>query len=120
MAGRSACCRSPPTGGQCGADWARSALQWLLSLEPNQTVYLRYDAVRTGANGVTLAAPLWRRADGVDFNLSIVMVYAGLAKAADVDPGAIQFHDWANASQAWAQATHWNMWAPGQPFALGC
>ena len=108
-----------PTAGQCGAEWAKTALQYLF-LPPGTTVHLRYDAVRTGAGGVTLAAPMWRGWDGIDYNLSIVMVYVGLAKASDVNPGAVQFHDWALAAQSWAQAAHWNMWGPGKPFVAGC
>ena len=68
----------------------------------------------------TLAAPIWRGDDGADYNLSVVMVYVGLARAADVGAGNAAFHDWAFASETWAKAAQWNMWAPGKPFAGGC
>jgi hypothetical protein len=48
------------------------------------------------------------------------MVYVGLAKAADIGVNNTTFHDWAFASQNWAQAARWNMWAPGKPFTGGC
>jgi subtilisin family serine protease len=110
-----------PTGGKCGADWAQAALQNIF-LPPGRTVYLRFDVSRTdaGANGETLAAPIWRGNDGNDYNLSIVMVYVGLAKAADLGANNVLFHDWAQSSQTWASSAHWNMWAPGQPFATNC
>ncbi len=110
-----------PSGGQCGADWAQAALQNIF-LTPGRIVYLRYDVSRTdsSANGETLAAPIWRGNDGNDYNLSIVMVYVGLAKAADLGANNVLLHDWAQSSQSWAKTAHWNMWAPGQPFATNC
>lgn len=108
-----------PVLGQCGGDWAKAALQNIF-LPPGRTVSLRYDVARTDASGAILAAPLWRGNDGSDYNLSIVMVYVGLAKAADVGAGNALYRDWANASQGWAAAASWNMWAPGKPFAGGC
>jgi endonuclease YncB( thermonuclease family) len=108
-----------PEGTQCGADWAKAALQNIF-LTPGRTVYLQYDTTRRDSAGRTLAVPLWRGSDGTDYNLSIVMVYVGLAKAADVGTNNVQFHDWANASQTWAQTAGWNMWAPGKPFVGGC
>ncbi len=48
------------------------------------------------------------------------MVYVGLAHAADVVAGNVAFHDWAAASQVWAQTAQWNMWAPGKAFNGGC
>lgn len=108
-----------PTGTQCGADWAKAALGYLF-LQPGRTVYLRYDVTRTDAQGEILAAPLWRGADGVDYNLSIVMAYVGLAKEADVGAGNMIFHNWALAAQSWGRATQRNMWGPNKPFTGGC
>lgn len=107
-----------PDAGACGGDWARAALQNIF-LTPGRVVALQYDATKT-ENGRTLAAPVWRGNDGADYNLSIVMVYVGLARAADVGAGNLLFHDWAVASENWARAAQWNMWGPGKPFAGGC
>ncbi len=48
------------------------------------------------------------------------MVYVGLARAADVGATNTTFHDWSFASETWAKAASWNMWAAGKPFAGGC
>lgn len=108
-----------PDIGQCGGDWAKAAEQFIF-LTPGRTVYLQYDATRTDERGRTLAAPVWRGSDGGDYNLSIVMVYVGLARAADVGAGNVSFRDWAFASQTWASVAQWNMWAPGSTFSGGC
>jgi len=108
-----------PTAAQCGADWAKAALANIF-LPPGRTVYLRYDVTRADPQGNTLAAPLWRGDDGADYNLSIVMVYVGLARAADVGAQNTLFHNWTQSSQNWARAAGWNMWAPGKPFAAPC
>jgi hypothetical protein len=105
--------------GQCGGDWAKAALQYIF-LTPGRQVFLQFDATRTDGSGRTLAAPIWRGDDGADYNLSVVMVYVGLARAADVGTGNVMFHDWAFASEHWAATAQWNMWAPGKPFAGGC
>lgn len=104
---------------QCGGGWAKAALQYIF-LIPGRTVTLTYDTTKTGAGGVTLAAPFWRGSDGVDYNLSIVMVYVGLAKAANLGDGNVMLLDWANASQTWASVAKWNMWAPGKTYTGGC
>lgn len=107
-----------PAVGQCGGEWAKAALANIF-LTPGRTVYLRYDVGRTSA-GATLAAPLWRGADGNDYNLSIVMAFVGLARATPVGTGNFLYQQWASDSEHWAQTAQWNMWAPGKPFRGGC
>jgi hypothetical protein len=62
-----------------------------------------------------LAAPIVRGTDGTDYNISIVMVYVGLAKAAYYGDNA-RYLDWAKNSETWARNAGWNMWKPGGPF----
>jgi subtilisin family serine protease len=108
-----------PQPGACGGEWARAALTYIF-LTPGRTVYLQYDDARTDAEGRMLAAPIWRGNDGADYNLSIVLLYVGLARAAEIGDGNVLFLDWAKASEGWARAAGWNMWAPGKPFTGGC
>jgi hypothetical protein len=103
----------------CGGQWARDALRNIF-LIPGRTVHLRYDVGRVDAQGRTLAAPLYRGTDGHDYNISIVMVYVGLARAAETGQGNGIYRDWAFSAEAWAAAMRWNMWAPGKPFLGGC
>ncbi len=103
-----------PESGACGGAWARAALANIF-LPLGTRVRLEYDTVRTDPYGRTLAAPIVRGTDGADYNLSIVMVYVGLARAAYYGDNAL-FLDWANASETWARNAGWNMWAPGGPF----
>ncbi len=103
----------------CGGDWAAAALQNIF-LPVGKKVALAFDEI-TSAPGVVLAAPIVLGDDGADYNISIVMAYVGLAKAAQVGgPYNTKYTDWANASQKWAQTAGWNMWAPGKPFNGGC
>jgi len=103
--------------GECGFEWATAALANIF-LKPGMQVRLDYDAVKTDRYGRHLAAPIVRGTDGADYNISIVMVYVGLAKAAYYGDNA-KYLDWANASQVWAQTAQWNMWAPGGPYNGG-
>ena len=48
-------------------------------------------------------------------NLSVVMVYVGLARASTLD-GNSKYADWLAGADGWAQAAQWNMWAPDGPF----
>jgi subtilisin family serine protease len=108
-----------PDPGECGGDWAKAALQYIF-LTPGRVVALRYDTTRADAQGRTLAAPIWLGDDGAEYNIAIVMVYVGLAHAADVGGGNVAYHDWSFAAQVWAANAGWNMWAPGKPFNGGC
>lgn len=110
---------SAPALNECGGDWARAAAQYIF-LTPGRTVYLQYDATRTDQYGQTLAAPVWRGGDGADYNLAVVMVYVGLARAADIGAGNFALHDWSFAAEHWATVAEWNMWSPGQAFNGGC
>ncbi len=103
--------------GECGADWATAALAYIF-LRPGTPVALEYDAVRIDRYGRHLAAPIVIGTDGNPYNISIVMVYVGLAKAAYYGDNA-KFLDWANASENWARAAQWNMWAPNGPYVIG-
>jgi len=104
---------------QCGGGWAKAALANIF-LPVGRVVTLDFDAKKTDAAGNALAAPIARGTDGADYNLSIVMVYVGLAKAADFGDGNVKFLAWANASQVWASAAKWNMWAPNKTYTGGC
>lgn len=108
-----------PDLGQCGGQWAFDALRFIF-LTPGRTVSLQYDATRNDTAGRTLAVPIWRGSDGADYNLSIIMAYVGLARAADIGAGNVAYRDWAFASQNWASVAQWNMWAPGKTFNGGC
>jgi endonuclease YncB( thermonuclease family) len=106
-----------PELGACGGEWAKAALGNIF-LTPGRTVALSFDQVTSSGN--LLAAPIARGTDGVAYNVSIVMAYVGLAKAATVGAGNTKYLNWANASQGWAQAAQWNMWAPGKTYTGGC
>jgi endonuclease YncB( thermonuclease family) len=101
----------------CGGAWAAAALRNIF-LRPGTRVRLDYDAVTVDRYGRHLAAPIVTGTDGSDFNISIVMVYVGLAKAAYYGDNARNL-EWARASEAWARTAQWNMWAPGGPFNGG-
>jgi endonuclease YncB( thermonuclease family) len=101
----------------CGGGWAAAALRNIF-LRPGTRVRLDYDAVTVDRYGRHLAAPIVTGTDGADYNISIVMVYAGLAKAAYYGDNA-KYLEWARASEAWARTAQWNMWAPGGPFNGG-
>jgi endonuclease YncB( thermonuclease family) len=103
--------------GACGGGWAKAALGYIF-LRPGTVAKLDYDATKVDTYGRRLAAPIVTGTDGADYNISIVMVYVGLAKAAHSD-GNTKYLDWANASQVWAQMAQWNMWAPGGPYNGG-
>jgi hypothetical protein len=108
-----------PNPGHCGGDWAKAAAENIF-LRQGQTVYLQRDVTPVDEFGRDLAAPVWRGNDGADYNLAIVMVYVGLARAADIGAQNVALHDWAFAAEAWAAAARWNMWAPGKTFSGGC
>ena len=76
---------------------------------------LDYDEVTVDRYGRDLAAPIVTGADGADYNISMVMVYVGLAKWAYYGDNQ-KYLDWAKAAQTWAKTAQWNMWAPGGPF----
>ena len=106
-----------PEASACGGAWATSALRNIF-LRPGSLVRLDYDAVTVDRYGRHLAAPIVTGSDGADYNISIVMVYVGLAKAAYYGDNA-KYLDWARASEQWARTAQWNMWAPGAPFNGG-
>lgn len=98
----------------CGGEWAGAALRNIF-LRAGTSVRLDYDAVAVDRYGRHLAAPIVTGTDGADYNISIIMVYVGLAKWAYYGDNA-KYLDWAKASQAWAKTAQWNMWTPGGPF----
>jgi micrococcal nuclease len=106
-----------PEIGACGGQWAKAALANIFLKAGTQT-RLEYDAVTEDQYGRHLAAPIVVGTDGTDYNISIVMVYVGLARAAYYGDNA-KYLDWANASETYARVAQWNMWQPGGPFAGG-
>ena len=102
---------------ECGGDWAKAALANIF-LRPGTKVRLDYDQVRQDRYDRELAAPIVIGTDGAEYNISIVMVYVGLAKAAYYGDND-KYLDWAKASEAWARNAGWNMWAAGGPYNGG-
>jgi endonuclease YncB( thermonuclease family) len=103
-----------PELSDCGGAWSGAALRNIF-LKPGTQVRLEYDRVTQDRYGRDLAAPIVTGADGADYNISIVMVYVGLAKSAYYGDNKMLL-DWARASETWAKTAQWNMWAPGGPF----
>lgn len=99
----------------CGGEWAKAALTNIF-LPSGRVVRLDHDVVTFDKYGRELAAPIVAGSDGADYNISIVMVYVGLAKSAYYGDNA-KYLDWARAAETWARAAQWNMWAPGGPYA---
>jgi micrococcal nuclease len=102
---------------ECGGDWAKAALNNIF-LRPGTVARLDFDRVRGDRYGRQLAAPIVTGTDGAEYNISIVMVYVGLAKAAYYGDNE-KYLDWANAAEAWARGAGWNMWADGGPYNGG-
>jgi len=102
---------------ECGGGWAAAALEFIF-LRTGTPVRLEYDAAKVDRYGRHLAAPIVTGADGAKYNISIVMVYTGLAKAAYYGDND-RYLDWARAAETWARVAQWNMWAPGGPYDGG-
>jgi len=100
----------------CGGDWARAALANIFLL-PGREVHLDHDAVLSDKHNRELAAPIIN-VNGSEYNVSMVMVYVGLAKPAYYGDNG-KYLDWANAAETWARVAQWNMWAPGGPYNGG-
>jgi endonuclease YncB( thermonuclease family) len=103
-----------PELGTCGGEWAGAGLRNIF-LRPGTQVRLDYDGVRVDGYGRELAAAIVTGDDTVEYNISIVMVYVGLARWAYYSDNA-KYLDLAKAAQDWAKTAQWNMWAPGGPF----
>lgn len=101
----------------CGGQWAKAALANIF-LPVGRVVRLDYDAVTVDRYDRELAAPIVTGTDGAEYNISIVMVYVGLAKSAYYGDNA-KYLDWARAAESWARTAQWNMWAPGGPYNGG-
>ena len=79
---------------------------------------LEYDSVKTDRYGRLLAAPIVVGTDGADYNISIVMVYVGLAKATQ-DGANVRYLDWARAAEGWARYAQWNLWKADGQYVTG-
>lgn len=106
-----------PEAGACGGPWSTAALRYIF-LPAGTFVRLDYDRVTRDRYGRDLAAPIVTGTDGADYNISIVMVYVGLAKSAYYGDNA-KYLEWSRAAESFASAAQWNMWAPGAPFNGG-
>jgi lysophospholipase L1-like esterase/endonuclease YncB( thermonuclease family) len=103
-----------PSSAACGAEWARMALA--MFLPAGREIGLEYGAHPAAAE--TVAAPMVIGRDGHEYNVSILMLYVGLARASA--DGDAKFRELARASEVWARGAYWNMWAAGAPFTRGC
>jgi len=103
----------------CGGGWAKAALQWIF-LPAGRVVSLEYDAQKSDGAGGTWAYPLWRGNDDEIYNLSVVLAYVGLARAANYGDGNTKHLQWLTDAQSWAAAAKWNMWADNKPYTGGC
>ena len=99
---------------ECGGAWARDALAGIF-LRPGTAVRLAYASATPDAGDAHVAAPVVTGTDGHEYNISTVMVYVGLARAAYSGARTTRI-DGIFAVEAWARYAQWNMWAPGGPF----
>jgi outer membrane protein assembly factor BamB len=107
-----------PLGADAGSGWATALTNWLLA---GKTLTLEVDATPFDQFGSRYGYPHVRGTDGNDYNVSVLLVYVGMAH--HLSDGVNTRHgEWLNAAQNWARAACWNMWASGNPFAAesGC
>jgi micrococcal nuclease len=102
---------------ECGGRTAQAALANIF-LTPGKQVRFEYDAQKSDRYGRVLAAPIVTGTDGADYNISIVMVYVGLAKSAQ-DGANVRYLDWARAAENWARYAQWNLWEPDAQYVTG-
>ncbi len=105
---------SAPALDACGGAWAKAALEFIF-LPVGRAIRLDYGTAIEDGNGAIQAAPIATGTDGVDYNMSVVMVYVGLARASSLD-GNTKYADWLAGADVWARVAQWNMWAPDGPF----
>jgi hypothetical protein len=107
-----------PLGADPGTDWARAVTQWFLA---GKTIALEKDAQEFDQFGSRWAYPHVIGTDGADYNISVLLIYVGMAHHVP-DGQNMLYSDWLAASQVWARTACWNMWAAGNPFAAesGC
>lgn len=107
-----------PLGAEAGAGWATALTQWFLA---GKTITLETDATPFDEFGQRYGYPHLIGTDGADYNISVLLVYVGMARSAP-DGMNVRHTDWLNAAQTWARAACWNMWNRGNPWApeSGC
>ena len=101
-----------------GGEWSKAGLRFFIE---GRTVSLEYDEVTQDRFSRHLAAPHVIGTDGKDYNISILMVYVGLARAAYYGDNE-KLLGWAEAAETWARTACWNMWSASGPWAgeSGC
>lgn len=107
-----------PLGADAGTGWATALTHWFLA---GKTLTLEFDATPTDQFGQRFAYPHVIGTDGVDYNISVLLIYIGMAR--HIPDGVNTRHDgWLGASQTWARAACWNMWGRGNPWGpeAGC
>jgi len=107
-----------PLGADPGADWAKALTQWFMG---GKTLTLEKDTKQVDEFGSVLAYPHVTGTDGNDYNMSVLLIYIGMAHHGP-DGVNTRYDSWLSASQSWARTACWNMWAAGNPFAAesGC
>ena len=107
-----------PLGNEPGAGWATALTNWFLA---GKTVTLEFDTTPTDQFGQRFAYPHVLGTDGADYNISILLLYVGMAR--HFPDGVNNRHaEWMGSAQTWARAACWNMWGPPNPwtFESGC
>jgi endonuclease YncB( thermonuclease family) len=107
-----------PLGTDPGTDWARAVTQWFLA---GKTITLEKDAAELDQFGSRWAYPHVIGTNGNDYNISVLLIYVGMARHVPEAPN-LKHNDWLAASQTWARAACWNMWDGGNPWSgeTGC
>jgi hypothetical protein len=101
-----------PLGADPGAAWATAVTTWFLA---GRRITLETDVEKFDQFGSRWAYPHWTGNDGQDYNISVLLIYIGMA--GHYREGANAAHiEWFDAAQAWAKAACWNLYAPGNPW----
>jgi endonuclease YncB( thermonuclease family) len=107
-----------PLGADAGAGWATAVTNWFLS---GKVITLEYDTTMTDQFGQRYAYPHVTGTDGNDYNISVLLIYVGMAVHYP-DNVNNKYRDWLGAAEVWARTACWNLWDGGNPLAhiSGC